>query len=158
MKAIALIITFIATILLGSCKKDSQIGQIEFSIGCAKQSDTTMYDSVSFLVIKYAESKDLKDYSKDYYDPNVYSKVLKLKIVRNGSGFMAEPLSFHDGYIMFIKSFELTNNNDKVFYYIPFNTAPEYQYYAAGTHTPMPFWVDFNEYTTSIDMLVTKKE
>jgi hypothetical protein len=108
-----------------------------------------MYNSVSLLVIKYTEYTDIKRI-EDFYDPNVYSKVLTLKLDtlwENGLGYHTEFLSFNDGYNMLIKSFELTDSNNKVFYYIPYTTPLEYQNsgYNSVINLPISVSVDDNK-------------
>ena len=152
-----LVLVFLTTIFSWSCKKESDTGKVSFSTSFAKLSDTTLYDSVSFIVIKYSELSELKD-TTEYNDPNLYSKSLTLKAdisAKKDFHFSSEFVDFRAGEHYIIKSFELTDNAGNVIYYIPYTTPSDYKDNTV-VNLPIPFTVAKNQ-QTSFDLTLIKK-
>lgn len=159
MKKIAVLL-FLTMVLYWSCKKESETGQISFSTSFANLRDTVMFDSVSFLVIKYSELSEIKD-TAEYRNPYIYSKSMVLKVdktQKKNFHFSSVFLSFNDGQPFVIKSFELIDNTDKVIYYIPYVTPSEYLNNVSRTVVNLPIIYSITKnYQYTLDLAVIKK-
>ena len=146
--------------LLLSCSKEKEVSDISFSGIFAKLSDSVYYDSVSYLILNYSPSSELKTQS-DYSDSTIYSHSVKYEIDKSEIQKMnhslgTKPVRFDAGWYV-VKRFDLVDKSGKVIYHIPYAIPDRYKTNITNTVMALPIGFGPSEAPTNINFVVTRK-
>jgi hypothetical protein len=109
-KSILLLIAVICICI--SCKKEGT-KLTQFDIRFSERADSIYYDSISYAIFNYSDSKDLKD-STEFNNPDVFTYSVKIQKPYN------LPLKAEHTYVL--KKVELFNKKNNLLFFMPQRT------------------------------------